>query len=93
MKLSEKEKLIRLKQYLNEINKNLPACVYIPFIKGLSSINIYLLMYVLLDYLRNSAVLHIVVEESKVFSTKERAPYYICIELYRPQEYYLHTNL
>ena len=92
MKLSEKEKLIRLKQYLNEINKNLPACVYIPFIKGLASVNIYLLIYVLLDYLRNSAVLHIVVEESKVFSTKERAPYYICVELYRPQEYYLLTN-
>jgi hypothetical protein len=36
--------------------------------------------------MRNYAVLHIVVEEAKVFQTKERAPLLLCIECYRPDE-------
>jgi len=31
-------------------------------------------------------VLNIVAEECRVFSTKERAPFYLCAELYRPEE-------
>lgn len=31
-------------------------------------------------------MLNVVYEECKVFSTKERTPFYICIELYRPDE-------
>ena len=31
-------------------------------------------------------MLNIVTEESKVFSTKERSPVYLCIEIYRPEE-------
>lgn len=36
--------------------------------------------------MRNYAVLHIAVEEAKVFQTKERAPLLLCIEVYRPDE-------
>ena len=31
-------------------------------------------------------MLNIVHDEAKVFSTKERAPFYICLEVYRPEE-------
>jgi hypothetical protein len=31
-------------------------------------------------------VLNICADECKVFSTKERSPYYICLEIYRPEE-------
>jgi phosphatidylinositol 4-kinase len=34
-----------------------------------------------------------VADESKVFSTKERAPYYICLEIYRPEEEEEEKNL
>ncbi len=40
----------------------------------------------LLDSIRNYTVLNIVYDECKVFSTKERSPFYICIEIYRPEE-------
>lgn len=38
--------------------------------------------------MRNYAVLHIVIEEAKVFQTKERAPLLLCIEAFRPDEMY-----
>lgn len=60
-----------LQKELQKINEMLPACAYIPF----SSPKI-----------RNSFVLHIPVSEAKVFITKERAPYLICIEVFRPFE-------
>ena len=31
-------------------------------------------------------MLHIPPNEARVFETKERAPYMICIEIYRPEE-------
>lgn len=36
--------------------------------------------------MRHYSILNIVVEESKVFSTKERSPFAICIEIFRPEE-------
>jgi len=45
--------------------------VYIPFVA---------------ESARNYAVLHIPIDEVHVFQTKERAPYLICIEVYRPDE-------
>ena len=39
VKFNEKEKLIKLKQHLNEINNHLPACLYIPFIKGIYNLH------------------------------------------------------
>jgi hypothetical protein len=35
--------------------------------------------------IRNYAILHIVVEEAKVFQTKERAPLLLCLEAFRPE--------
>ena len=40
--------------------------------------------------MRNYALLHIVVEEARVFQTKERAPLLLCIEAYRPDEMQAH---
>lgn len=60
-----------LKNRLKEVNKQLPAAVYLPFIS---------------DSLRNYAVLHIVADESRIFKTKERAPVMLSIEVYRPVE-------
>jgi hypothetical protein len=60
-----------LKEALTAINRKLPASVYIPFVN---------------NSIRNYAVLYIVVDEAKVFQTKERAPLLLCIEAYRPEE-------
>lgn len=38
------------------------------------------------DNIRNYMVLNIVVDETLVFSTKKRAPYYLCLEIFRPEE-------
>jgi len=47
------------------VNQRLPANVYIPFTK---------------DYYQDMNIINIVVDQARVFSTKERAPYYICME-------------
>jgi hypothetical protein len=36
--------------------------------------------------MRNHAVLNIVVNEARIFQTKERAPLLLCIEVFRPNE-------
>jgi phosphatidylinositol 4-kinase len=64
---SDKREL--LTQLLKELNKKLPAAVYLPL--SMSS-------------LHDCAVLHIPVHEVKIFVTKERAPFLICIEVYEP---------
>ena len=56
---------------LQKINMHLPSAVYIPFVNA---------------SMRNYVVLHIKVMEAKVFVTKERAPFLICIEVFRPEE-------
>lgn len=56
---------------LQQINCHLPANVYIPFVT---------------NSMRNYAVLHIKVMEAKVFVTKTKAPYLICVEVFRPEE-------
>jgi hypothetical protein len=56
---------------LQKINMHLPSAVYVPFVN---------------KSMRNYAVLHIKVMEAKLFITKERAPFLICIEVYRPEE-------
>jgi len=53
------------------MNGSLPAAVYVPFFK---------------KSIRNHIVLNIVVDESMCFSTKERVPYYVCMEIFRPEE-------
>ena len=39
-----------------------------------------------LGSLRNYTILNIVTSEARLFLTKERAPFMICIELFRPDE-------
>lgn len=56
---------------LQKINLHLPAKVYVPFVNG---------------SMRNYVVLHLRVMEAKVFVTKERAPYMVCLEVFRPEE-------
>jgi len=53
------------------MNESLPAAVYVPFFK---------------KSIRNYIVLNIVANESMCFSTKERVPYYVCMEIFRPEE-------
>lgn len=65
------EKLRYVKHKLCELNKRLPAQVYIPFVS---------------KSMRNYAVLNIIAEEAVVFKTKERAPILLTIEVYRPIE-------
>lgn len=60
------------------MNLKLPACVYVPFTKS-TSINYA-------DCNQYYNVLNIVVEETRIFSTKTRAPFYICLEVYNPIE-------
>ncbi|CAD8151203.1 unnamed protein product [Paramecium pentaurelia] len=59
-----------LHSLLNKMNINLPAAVYVPFVK---------------NSIRNYAVLNIVSRESRVFSTKMRSPYSLTLEIYRPE--------
>lgn len=52
------------------MNKRLPATIYIPFTK---------------DCYQDLNIVNIIVSEARVFNTKERAPYYICLEsFYNP---------
>lgn len=60
-----------LKEELKMLNSLLPACAYIPF-NDLKA--------------RNCAILHIPITEARVFTTKERAPFKICIEIFQPYE-------
>lgn len=67
-----------LQKELSKVNQMLPACAYIPFSD---------------PKLRESFVLHIPINEAKVFTTKERAPYLICIEVFQPlKEYKMQKN-
>lgn len=67
-----------LEKELAKVNSILPACVYIPFNN---------------PKIRDAFVLHIPLQEAKVFTTKERAPYLISIEVFRPhREFMLNKN-
>jgi len=63
---------------LQKINMHLPANVYVPFVNS---------------SMRNYVVLHIKVMEAKVFVTKERAPFLICIEVFRPEEHHFKDKI
>ena len=52
------------------MNRRLPATIYIPFTK---------------ESYQDLNIINIVCTEAKVFNTKERAPFYICLEsFYNP---------
>ena len=76
--LRSADKKAVLQEELRKLNSLLPACVYIPFSN---------------PKIRESFILHIPVQEAKVFTTKERAPYLIPIEVFRPfAEFQLNSN-
>jgi len=77
--LGADNKLKTLKNELRQLNLKLPATVYIPFVSG----NLFSYK---LDGTRNNIVLNIPPREAKVFITKTKAPYMICLELYDPLE-------
>ena len=60
-----------LRERLREMNEQLPGAVYIPFLS---------------QSMRSYAVLSIVVEEARIFKTKERAPVLLTLEVFRPVE-------
>ena len=66
-----------LKEELIKLNTLLPAGVYIPFNMFKAS---------------NCAILHIPISEARVFTTKERAPYKISIEIFRPYKEVKHSS-
>lgn len=47
---------------------------------------------VLIDSMRNYAILHIVADEAKIFQTKERAPVLLHFEAFRPEELMLEVG-
>ena len=49
-------------------------------------------MLISLESYRNYALLHVLPKECKVFKTKERCPYLITLELFRPEEMSLAPN-
>jgi hypothetical protein len=67
-------KIVGLKSSLREINKKLPSAVYIPFFRG---------------SLRYYTILNIDADHARVFSTKERSPYSIYIEIFREEQEFL----
>ena len=71
MQATPQDKRLELIRDLTEVNKNLPARVYIPFVNNSA---------------RNYAVLHIAALESRIFQTKSRALLLLCVEVYRPDE-------
>ena len=64
--LKSHNRLLYLQESLNQLNNLLPASVYLP-------LNV--------NNARNCSVLHIPISEATVFSTKERAPFKISVEL------------
>ena len=60
-----------IRKEITEINKTLPANIYIPFLK---------------DSIRNYIICHIPVTELKIFRTKNRAPYMLTVEVIRIDE-------
>ena len=87
-KASKEEKLRLLREELFKINQHLPSSVYIPFVNS----NTYT-SYKFIDSIRNYAVLHVPLSECRVFQTKERAPFMIAVELYRPDELSLYAKI
>ena len=68
---NHEDRMQSLIEGLAEVNKMLPASVYIPFVN---------------KAWRNYCVLNIVESESRLFITNTKAPYMVCIEVYRPEE-------
>lgn len=69
--IPQDDQLSYIRREITEINKSLPANIYIPFLK---------------ESIRNYVICHIPVTEIKIFRTKNRAPYMITVEVIRIDE-------
>jgi phosphatidylinositol 4-kinase len=65
--LKSTDRKVTLWQCLQQMNKQLPADVYLPFKSNM---------------VQGMKVASIAFEECRVFSTKMRAPFYVCVEVY-----------
>jgi hypothetical protein len=72
--IAQTDRKAYLKEKVLEINKHLPAAVYIPFVTG---------------SIRNYTILSIRMEEAYIFKTKERCPVLMVFEAFRPTELFL----
>lgn len=63
---------------INSINKLLPSNLYIPFLS---------------NTIRNYIIVHIPVSETRIFRTKNRAPYMLTVELIRIDELILYLYI
>ena len=72
MRIAAPEKQLGILQNeLNKINKLLPSNIYIPFLS---------------ETIRNYIIVHIPVTETRIFRTKNRAPYMLTVEVIRIDE-------
>jgi len=72
IKITPPEKQLEdLQRELTKVNKNLPSNNYLPFST---------------ESIRNYVIAHIPVSESRIFRTKNRAPYCITVEVFRIDE-------
>lgn len=72
MRVAPEDKQLQiLQKELFKINTMLPSNIYIPFLS---------------DAIRNYVIVHIPVSETKIFRTKNRAPYMITVEMIRIDE-------
>jgi hypothetical protein len=69
--IQQDDQLSFIRKEITEINKTLPANIYIPFLK---------------NSIRNYLICQIPVSEIKIFRTKNRAPYMLTIEVIRIDE-------
>jgi hypothetical protein len=69
--LTTNNKVEKLRGELTKLNEKLPANIYIPFVT---------------DRIINYVVLKISIKETKVFVTKDKAPYLIAVEVFDPLE-------
>ena len=80
--LWQTEKSTCKRNYLRSIDNSQPPSTSPSLMVTSKSLKVNLLI----ESIRNYAILHIVTDEAKVFQTKERAPLLLCLEAFRPEE-------
>lgn len=65
------EQIIFIRREISELNKQLPANVYIPFLN---------------ESIRNHVIVHMPISELKIFRTKTRVLYMTVVEIVRTEE-------
>lgn len=85
--IKKEDRLNFVKSKLGEINKRLPAAVYIPFTNSKKKkVLIISLMNLFIGSIRNLSILKIEIDETFLFSSKDRAPVLIYFQGFRIEE-------